>query len=64
MKLWSASVYIDHTREGVVGHQMTYDQKKSKIILLLAQIQMGKASTRMRLLVFNVKFSTSNYHNK
>lgn len=64
LKLRSASVYIDHTREGVVGQQLTYDQKKSKVILLLAQIQMGKASTTMRFLVFNVKFSTSNYHNK
>jgi len=64
LKLQSTSVYIGHTREGVVGHQLTYAQKKSKVILFLAQIQVGKASTRRGFFVLNGKFSTSNNHNK
>lgn len=64
MKLQSASVYSGHTREGVVGHQLTHARKKSEVTLFLAHSQMGKASTRMGFLVLNVKFSTSNNRNK
>lgn len=56
LKLQSASVYIGHTGEGVVGHQLTYAQKKSKVVLVLAQTQMGKASTRTGFLVLMESF--------
>lgn len=64
LKLQSALVYAGHAREGVVGHQLTRAQKKSEVTLFLAHSQMGKASTRTGFLVLNVKFSTSNNHNK
>lgn len=56
MKLRSALVYIGHTREGVVGQQLTDAQTKSKVILVLAQIQMGKASTRTGFLALVESF--------
>lgn len=46
--LQSALVYIGYTREGVVGHQQISAQKKTKVILVFAEIQIGKASTRTR----------------